>query len=302
MNAIKKILKTIIPENIRSAIALRMARSKQEQFLKKLRSDILSYYRQQTEVTPEQQEVIDYLQSNSVTVFPYAFRKKYDKGAIKVEFDQDKGLRYVWHEGKKLYFKRSYTDNMIRSLYYGLQLDQDPDSPHLYLTDNFQLSDNDVIADIGAAEGNFSLSNVEKVRRICLFEYDPEWIEALEATFEPWKDKVEIYNKFVTDHDSETTISIDSFTQKHGEVSFLKVDIEGEEAKFLKGADHYLDATPNLKMAICTYHQQEDETKFTDLLKAKNFDVKASKRYMIFYHDDQIKAPYLRRGLLRAQK
>lgn len=47
-----------------------------------------------------------------------------------------------------------------------------------------------MIADIGSAEGNFSLSNIENVKKVYLFESDKEWIEALEATFRPWRDKV----------------------------------------------------------------------------------------------------------------
>jgi hypothetical protein len=35
--------------------------------------------------------------------------------------------------------------------------EQDPDSPHRYLTDSFTIGNDDVLADIGAAEGNFSL-------------------------------------------------------------------------------------------------------------------------------------------------
>ena len=55
-------------------------------------------------------------------------------------------------------------------------------------------------------------------------------------------------------------------------------------------------------MAICTYHKQEDEKKFTSILKDKNFEVNHSKRFMIFLHDKNIKSPFLRRGLLRVKK
>jgi 16S rRNA A1518/A1519 N6-dimethyltransferase RsmA/KsgA/DIM1 with predicted DNA glycosylase/AP lyase activity len=39
---------------------------------------------------------------------------------------------------------------------------------------------------------------VSGVNRIYMFEYDKEWIAALETTFEPYKDKVEIINKYVS--------------------------------------------------------------------------------------------------------
>ncbi len=82
----------------------------------------------------------------------------------------------------------------------------------------------------------------------------------------------------------------------------MKVDIEGEEANFLAGSAGFLQSNRNFKMAICTYHKQEDEAAFTALLQKYNLEVAPSTRFMIFYHDAMICAPYLRRGLLRAQK
>ena len=84
-------------------------------------------------------------------------------------------------------------------------------SPHRYLTESFTIGQNDVLADIGAAEGNFSLAVIEKVKKIYIFEYDQEWIEALRATFAPWSDKVEIINKFVSDKNDEYHIRFDTF-------------------------------------------------------------------------------------------
>jgi len=299
---VKNILKRIIPKSIRLILISKINNTRNKIFLSKLRTDIISYYDKQLPISSEEKEVFDYLKSNQISVFPYAFKNKYNKEEIEVYLDESNGLRYVFHEHKKLYFKRSHSVNYIKSLYHGLLLDQDKDSPHLYLTDDFNLFESDVIADIGAAEGNFSLSNVERVKKIYLFEYDKEWIEALKATFKPWEHKVEICDKFVSDTNSETTISIDNFTKINNDISFLKVDIEGEEENFLRGATNFLNTKQNLKMAICTYHKQEDEKKFTSILKNNNFEVNHSKRFMIFLFDKNIKAPFLRRGLLRVQK
>jgi hypothetical protein len=292
----------LLPDALKTKLIARISQAKQRKFMERLRWDILDFYGRKTNTTAEEQEVVDYIKSNPVTIFPYDFQQRYKKESIVVFEDEENRLKYVLHDGKRLYFKRSASEHAIRSLYHGLQLDQDANSPHLYLTEDFNLNANDVIADIGAAEGNFSLSNVEKVKKIHLFEYDPEWIEALEATFKPWKDKVEIHHQFVSNTNSEKTISVDSFTKMHTDVSFFKVDIEGEEARFLEGATHYLQSQSNLKMAICTYHKQQDEKEFTQTLSAHGFGVNPSKRYMIFYHDQTIAAPFLRRGLIRATK
>ena len=299
---LKKLVKRVLPKRIVFTWIARVDQARQQKFLDRLKSDIISYYKQKPNLSVEETQVIEYLKINPITIFPYDFQQKYNKESIDVLRDETNGLPFVMHEGKRLYFKRSSSDYHIKSLYHGLLLDQDSNSPHLYLTPNFNLAADDVIADIGAAEGNFSLSNVDIVKKIHLFEYDPEWIEALTATFKPWKNKVEIHNKFVSNADLEKTISIDRFTEMNAKISFFKVDIEGEEAKFLDGAKNYLESQPRLKMVICTYHKEGDEAKFTQTLQNHHFNVRPSDRYMIFYHDQKIKAPYLRRGILRAEK
>lgn len=298
---IVQLVKNSLPDTLVGKIQHRIyARSFKKQ-MKMLRKNILAYYNGR-ELDEEQKEVVDYLKQHDVTVFPYSFAAKYIKEAVEVHKDEVKGLLYVLHEGKRLYFKRSMTVNGVKSLYCGLQTDQDPASPHLYLEGDFDLSENDVIADIGAAEGNFSLTNIERVKKVYLFEYDKEWIEALHATFEPWKDKVVIVDKFVTDKDSESTLNMYNFYNSNPEISFFKVDIEGEEQNFLNACEPIFKTANGIKMAICTYHKQNDERDFTKQLTELGFTVTPSRRYMIFIFDNLIKAPFLRRGLLRAEK
>ena len=302
LTLIKKAVQNFIPDSLRARMSAKLVHSKHQRFLNKLKSDIINYYSSKTVLSEEEKEVVSYLAANPMTVFPYDFQKKYNKENINVLLDTVTGLHFVLHDNKKLFFKRSYSIQKIKSLYHGLLLDQDLESPHLYLTENFDLTENDVIADIGAAEGNFSLTNVERVKKLYLFECDEEWIEALEATFKPWKDKVFICNKFVSNTITANSISLDKFVEDHQDITFLKVDIEGEEANFLAGSAAFLQSKRSFKMAICTYHKQEDEETFTALLQEYDLQVAPSARFMIFYHDALICAPYLRRGLLRAQK
>ncbi len=299
---LKNILKSIIPKSARKVLVSKWENRRHKKYLDKLKVAIFDYYKNKKSLTDEEKEVIDYLKINPIAVFPYAYKDQYKRGDIKIFTDDSNGLKYVLHENKKLYFRRSTTDNGIRSTYLGLQVDQDKESPHLYLTDEFNLDENDVIADIGAAEGNFTLSNIEKVKKAYLFECDNEWIEALQATFKPWAHKIEIFNKFVSNSDSDTTISIDTFTKTNDDITFLKVDIEGEEENFLQGATQFLSEKQNLKMSICTYHKQDDETKFTKFLQKFNFEINPSHRYMIFIYDKAIQAPFFRRAILRCKK
>lgn len=267
---------------------------------KKLKNQIINFHKDSKD--EEIIQIIDFLKNNKLEVFPYSFTKKYNKENIEVFENEENKLKYVLHLGKKLYFKRSMTVAHIKSLYQGLLFDQDENSPHLYLTPSFNLNENDVVADIGCAEGNFSLTNIENVKKIYLFESDVEWIEALEETFKPWKEKVEIINLFVTDYDSSSTISIKNFYEKHDKITFFKVDIEGEEQNFLNSCTPVFKTEKNIKMAICTYHKQNDENDFNQQLTNLGFEVEKSNGYMIFLHDQNLSAPYLRKGLLRAIK
>jgi hypothetical protein len=215
-------------------------------------------------------------------------------------YDREKGMRYVLQEGKQLYFKKRWNERRIKRAYCDLMREQDFNSPHRYLTDSFTVGKDDVIADIGAAEGNFSLAVIDKVKKVYLFEYDQEWIETLRVTFAPWSEKIEIINKYVSDHNDATHIRFDTFIENKKDISFLKIDVDGAESVVLNSCDEIFKSQKPFKMALCTYHKNNDEMDFTLLLKNYGFSLTPSQGYMINYYDKKMKAPYLRRGLIRA--
>lgn len=269
---------------------------------KSLRKRIIDFYTNlpDGQLNDDQREVVKYLESNDVEIFPYPFNDDYSPGRVEVFYDQDKGMRYVMQEGKRLYFKKRWGVKRIRRAYSDLSREQDIYSPHRYLTDSFTIGSDDVLADIGAAEGNFSLSVIDKVKKIYLFEYDREWDEALRATFAPWPEKVEIINKYVADFNDDSHISLDDFYEQKGDLTFLKIDVDGAESTVLKSCERIFGSSASFKVALCTYHKQNDEEEFTALLKNHGFSVTPSKGYMINYYDKKIKSPWLRRGLIRA--
>jgi predicted RNA methylase len=272
-------------------------------FLKKsLRYKILNYFASlpENEVNDEQKEVLQFIDKDEVRIFPYPFHANYSPDKIEVIYDPDKGMRYVLQEGKRLYFKKRWGDKKIRRSYCDLMREQDINSPHRYLTDSFTIGENDVLADIGAAEGNFSLAIIEKIRKVYIFEYDQEWIEALRATFAQWSDKVEIINKFVSNHNDSSHIRFDTFYNNKKDITFLKVDVDGAESVVLNSCDQIFKALTPFKIALCTYHKNNDEKDFTLLLKDYGFSITPSRGYMINYYDKKMIAPYLRRGLIRA--
>lgn len=249
----------------------------------------------------ERKEAVEFVKQYGVRIFPYHFTDHYDQSSIVVHRDPVSGLKYVDHDGKRLYFKRRWSAARIQRSFHDLSMEQDPQSPHRYLTTSFNLGSNDVVADLGAAEGNFSLAVIEKVKKVYLFESDPEWIEALEMTFRPWRDKVEIVPKFVSDKNDDKHCTGDDFFSSKP-ITFLKIDVDGGERKLLKGLTGTLQQPGPMKIALCTYHHQEDQQAFTDLLVRSGFAVTPSSGYMIFYYDKRLGAPFLRRGLIRATK
>jgi glycosyltransferase involved in cell wall biosynthesis len=57
-----------------------------------------------------------------------------------------------------------------------------------------------------------------------------------------------------------------------------------------------------MRLVLCTYHKQDDAAVLEKMLRSRGFQTGFSKRYMIYPGDKEIAAPYLRRGLIRAQK
>jgi hypothetical protein len=233
-------------------------------------------------------------------VFPYDFIDKYSCTNIKVFKDVDKDLFYVIHRGKRLYFKRSMkTELQVQITYFCLLVEQDEQSPHRYLDNDFTIDQNSIVLDVGAAEGVMGLDNIEKISKLYIFEVDNEWIEALNATFEPWKEKVFVVNKYVSDNDDNENITLDHFFGED-KIDFIKIDVEGAEMSIFEGSTQIL-SRDSIKIAVCTYHRQEDAEKIEKVLLKNRFICSFTPNFMLFIFED-LKPPYFRRGLLRAKK
>lgn len=269
-----------------------------------LRRDILRYYKTQNVDDKELKEAIQYIKKEGVAVFPYPFNDKYDLRDIAVYTDEESDLKYVEHNGHNLYYPIEKSDKDIRKIHTNLLIEQDALSPHCYLSDDFQVGSNDVVLDVGAAEGILSLSIVEKVHQLVLFEVEEQWIKALQKTFEPWKDKVRIINKYVSDEDGAQTITIDSLLDTFTTQSvFLKLDVEGAEKKALTGAQRLLTSDEyRCKAAVCTYHNQNDHMELSAQMEDLGYQIETTGGYMLFVHDENLSAPYFRRALIRCNR
>lgn len=187
----------------------------------------------------------------------FDFEEEYDEKRYTVYKDKQRGLHYVLNsQGRRLYFKRGYSSNYAEYYYRSLAMEQDPRSAHHYL-DNLSDVKGKAFIDAGAAEGYTSLEVIEEAEHVYLFETDESWIEALEATFAPWREKVTIVGKFVGDKDGEHEVTLDTFfSDKPRTPLFIKMDIEGAERYALKGSKRLFEEWP-VDFAVCLYHKDD---------------------------------------------
>lgn len=262
--------------------------------------NIREYYREHPSSDKEIAAAIDYMGQNGVSTFPYPFRDKYIQEKVAVHTDRESGLYYVVRGGKRLYMCRSKTYVGVQHTYNCLLIEQDEASPHRYLAPGFDVNETDVVVDIGCAEGILSLDLVDRVKKLYLFECEDEWIEALQLTFAPWKDKVEIIKKYVSDRDDGQNITLDTFFKgKADKPTFFKIDVEGAEMQVLRGMETLQGAQ---KLAICTYHRQKDYEEITRYVHQQGMKYVTSEKYMLFWNQDDFLPPYFRRGLIRVTR
>jgi len=293
LKKIKKIIKWLTPFGI---IVLNRQKVKRKYFQKE--NEIENYFLSLD--AKDILEIVEFIKKNGFSVFPYDFSLKYNESDIDVFFDNITKTHYVIHDKKRLYFPEDFDGKYIRSYYNFLRIEQDKDSPHCYEADGYVVQKGDIIADVGAAEGIWALNYAEKAEQIYLFECDKKWIKALEKTFEPWKEKVVIVDKYVSNINDKKNITLDSFFDNK-RVDFIKADIEGMETKLLEGSKLILKNNI-LKLLICTYHLKNDGNEIRKILETNGYIIEYSKRYMIFIYDKYLEKPYLRRGLIRAMK
>jgi hypothetical protein len=247
-----------------------------------------------------------------IRTFNYPFYTKYKADMIKVFSDSEhEEYPYVIYSAgqteKRVYFPKEWEPERIRKAYCQLQVEQDIDSPHCYQHRGYEVPDDAVVLDLGVAEGNFSVSIIDKVKHIYLFEGDSIWWEPLRLTFADWKEKVTLVPKYVSDTDDEQFISLNTFLKEAGlerDKVFIKMDIEGFEEKVLKGCreelEHMLCCQTDLTMAVCCYHRQSSEKDIRHILSNIGFKIiENSKGFMILNNFCEERVyPYFRRGIL----
>jgi FkbM family methyltransferase len=177
-----------------------------------------------------------------------------------------------------------------------------------YETENVFVEDGDVVFDIGANMGIFSIFSIvkRKAKKAYAFEPIKSTLKLLDynCKLNGISNEIELINKGLSNFTGNIDMSIssvnigaNSMVFSHGndlseyvevttldsfidfnsikKVDFIKVDIEGAERDFLEGARATL-AKFKPKLAICTYHLIDDPVVLTKLILEANPDYKIS--------------------------
>jgi len=271
---------------------------------------LLLKYSEQAKDDEDLRLALDYLrQTGDFCMIPYA--KKGDSAKVEYCFDKVHELPFVMHDGKKLYFPGDWKEPRVVYAYANY-IDSESltgkglkeCSPHQYQSDEFKVEEGDVLVDVGCAEALFALDVIDKVSKVYLIENDKQWFKPLDLTFAPWKNKVVILHKTLSDNDSDGSVTLESIVSKEaGRPVFVKMDIEGGELPSLLGAERFLKTTKQkLKLAACVYHRVNDAEIIGKLLKECGFSYTFSSGYILTGFLDDSLLPTLRKGVVRAEK
>jgi len=251
----------------------------------------------------EAKEVIDFLRSNPVAMIPYDYTRSYATLPMAVRRDEGTGLKYVVVGERKIFFPAKMSDALIAdSVRVGL-MEQDKRSPHRYLPAASMDIGGGVAILCGASDGLYALEIIDKFDKIFLFEANTDWVEPIKNTLKDYLPKIEIVPLFISDQDGPGAISLDTFLKdKNVVVNYIQADIENAEIKLLKGARKLLERSTELKLCLCCYHTAHQEKELTDFLQQLNYTVRPSAGFLLMWMDVPLRPPFLRRGVLYANR
>ena len=269
---------------------------------KGLRERIQRRYGNSTD--PEIREVLAFLAAHPTQELPLGMNPPYDWAYqyrpedVPVQQDAATGMLVARVNGHQIFFPRLVNPAGVQQSVSIARMEQDPRSPHCYCSGRQTIDPGDVAVFVGASDGIFCLSLIERLSKAYLFEPDPNWAEPLRMTMKPWGEKVEIVPLALGSRDAEGVIRLDSFLARRPQPNFIQMDVEGAEMSVLEGAEDLLRQAGKLRLSICTYHQRLDFPKFAERLAKLGYGIGHSPGFYVL----GVRMPYLRRGVLYASK
>ena len=243
-----------------------------------------------------------YVLKNGLHCIPYQYIEEYSDMKVDVLYDNEEMKHYVIHNGRRLFYPRNYSVNKIIESYRQITGEQDVRSPHYYWNSQNMPKMGDVLVDVGSAEGIVALDYVEEMSKVYIIECEEMWIDALRATFKPYKEKVEIIPFLCGEElENERVITLDTLLSSVESPIVIKMDIEGGEMSALRGAESILKRA-DTKISVTTYHTNEAAKEIYEYLSQQGYRCNFSNGYMLFIYDYNTKFPYFRRGVLCASR
>lgn len=234
--------------------------------------------------------------------YPIQLTEKHTDDLIEVQYDEQRDMLYVVHHGKRMYYPREYSVQEVYASYQYCCIEQDKESPHRYLDEQFFVGPGAVVLDAGAAEGNFALDIVEQAAKVYLVECEEKWLEALRATFSPYMEKVVIIPKMLGNRVDDKWTTVDEIAGED-RIDFIKMDVEGCEADALLGAENTLQRNRNMKCVIATYHEAGMGERVKRFLEEHNFSADYTPGYILYKnYETPVWENELRHALVRAER
>ena len=192
---------------------------------------------------------------------------------------------------------------MSRSIHFSEFLTEDPLNGYINET---SLDEKERVIDAGAYPGEFAIYAAKQGTEVLALEPDPQNAEELRENIElnGLSDKVKVIEKGLWDQktkkklerdtkfglgshiedEGQLTIeldTLDNLISDHGPVDFVKMDVEGAEARALQGAEKMIEDC-NPEFAVATYHTDENGEKtchrIEEILEQKGYEVKTGYR------------------------
>jgi hypothetical protein len=251
---------------------------------------------------PEIREVMAYLAAHPTIELPmgmsppYEWVKEYRPEQTPAKKDERNGLLYVTVDGHRVFFPRKMTPAEVEQAVCVGRMEQDKRSPHRYVGDGFTVDAGDVAVFVGASDGLFCLSLIERLSKAYLFEPCSDWHEPLRATLAPWGDRAEVVPLALGAEQGPGQTSLDIFFRERLLPNYIQVDVDGVDKEVLAGARHILGASPKLRLSLCAYHQRLDYQYFERLLSGLGCAIHHSPGFYLL----GVREPLFRRGVLYA--